>query len=506
MNEPEGLDEKGAESAGISAMGYLAAASFAIAGASHREELINAVRKSVEYSGADRFYLARLCEGGAEVEVLAAWEKTETIPNRAGVRYLRTAFLVLQHLRPDTPLISDDFASDPRFDEDAKKLLLAQGVRSTGVYPLIRGGELSGFLTVSYRTPHAHTTEDRHFFSVIAQLASAALAGIETREELARQVKRANAMHRAAETVSALDDEGSMWAVAAQLLVSEIGFADSWIATLDEEAGELRERAQRGAGEYPGRAPIIFPLNDERIASVQVVRSGKPLVDLDLPTRAEREGWGEIARRGKLRTLIIVPLRAGGTPIGALAVARTEESVTEDDITMLSTFASQLATAVFRARAERERRRQVEALEEAYENQALLLATVRELSTPVIPVLGGVLVVPLVGTLDTTRSAQVMEALLDAIQREKAEVVIIDVTGVPTVDTGVANHLLRTTRAAALLGAQCVLVGMSPVVAQTVVQLGVDLAGLETRSNLQAGISYALSRRGLEIRPAGQRR
>jgi rsbT co-antagonist protein RsbR len=150
------------------------------------------------------------------------------------------------------------------------------------------------------------------------------------------------------------------------------------------------------------------------------------------------------------------------------------------------------------------RLRQVAALEEAYASQARLLETVRELSTPVIPVHDGVLVLPLVGTIDSVRSAQVMESLLNAIQKDRASFVIIDITGVPTVDTGVANHLLRSTRAAALLGARCVLVGVSPAVAQTLVQLGVDFGDLVTRSDLQAGIAYALGVGSLGHAPNGQ--
>lgn len=506
MEGQDALNEKSAERTGMSAMTYLAAASYAIAGASNREELIDAMRKSVDYSGADRFYLGRLCQGGEEIERLAAWEKTNPDLTRMGSRQPRKAFPVLEYLKPDSPLISDDLTTDSRFDEGSKTLLASQGVRSIGLYPLVRGGELSGLFLVTYRMPHAHTGEERDFFSVLAQLASAALAGIDSREELIEQVKRANAMQRAIEKVSAFDDEESIFAGAARLLIDEIGFADVWLGTVDEEAGVLRERVQRGVGEYPGRAPILFPLNDQSIATVRVVHTGKPVVDLDVPALAEREGWGEIARRGNLRTLVVVPLRAGGTTFGALGATRTEERLSEDDVAMLSTFASQLAMTVLRVRADRERRRQVEALEAANESLAQLLVTVRELSTPVIPVHEGVLVLPLVGTLDSLRSAQVTEALLNAIQKEKAEVVIIDVTGVPTVDTGVADHLLRTARAASLLGAKCVLVGMSPVVARIVVELGVELTGLETRNNLEAGISYALSRQGLVIRPAGPRR
>src|SRR6185436_2135181 len=89
--------------------------------------------------------------------------------------------------------------------------------------------------------------------------------------------------------------------------------------------------------------------------------------------------------------------------------------------------------------------------------------------------------------------------LLTGVQQHSAEVVIIDITGVPVVDTGVANHIIQATQAATLLGAHCVLVGISPEVAQTMVQLGVNLSTLVTLSNLQAGVTYALSRHGRAI-------
>jgi rsbT co-antagonist protein RsbR len=131
--------------------------------------------------------------------------------------------------------------------------------------------------------------------------------------------------------------------------------------------------------------------------------------------------------------------------------------------------------------------------------QQQLLDVIREISSPVIPVHDEVLVLPLVGTIDSARSARIMETLLTGVQEHAAEVVIIDITGVPIVDTAVANHLIQATRAATLLGAHCVLVGVSAEVAQTLVQLGVNLSTLVTLSNLQAGITYALARQGREI-------
>lgn len=124
-----------------------------------------------------------------------------------------------------------------------------------------------------------------------------------------------------------------------------------------------------------------------------------------------------------------------------------------------------------------------------------LMRTIRELSTPVLPIHDGVLVVPLVGHLDSQRSAQFTDTLLLAIQQHRAETVIIDITGVDLVDTAVANHLLQAMRAAALLGTECVLVGIAPQIARTLVQIGVDFGALTTRRDLQAGIAYALAKR-----------
>jgi len=106
-----------------------------------------------------------------------------------------------------------------------------------------------------------------------------------------------------------------------------------------------------------------------------------------------------------------------------------------------------------------------------------------------------VLLLPLVGQLDDERGQQLIVALLAGVERHHASVVIIDITGVPMIDTAVARHLLQATLAAKLLGAESVLVGVSPEVAQTLVQLGVDFGTLTTRSNLQAGVAYAVARR-----------
>jgi rsbT co-antagonist protein RsbR len=160
-------------------------------------------------------------------------------------------------------------------------------------------------------------------------------------------------------------------------------------------------------------------------------------------------------------------------------------------------FFTEVVTKRIRERQELEESR--EQLRATVEEQERLIQAIREMSTPVVPIYDEIIVLPLVGSIDSRRSAQIMEALLSGIQHYAAEIAIIDITGVSVVDTSVANHLIQTTRAASLLGAHCVLVGISAEVAQAMVHLGVDLSTVVTRSNLQAGIEYALDRLGKQI-------
>src|SRR5215211_2275687 len=125
--------------------------------------------------------------------------------------------------------------------------------------------------------------------------------------------------------------------------------------------------------------------------------------------------------------------------------------------------------------------------------------TISELQTPVIQVWPGVLALPIVGTVDTMRAQEMNEALLDRIVGTGSEIVLLDITGVPVVDTAVARHLLETVAAAQLLGAEVMIVGLSARTAMTLVHLGLDLAGVTTRASMAKGLELAFARLGLEV-------
>ena len=126
-------------------------------------------------------------------------------------------------------------------------------------------------------------------------------------------------------------------------------------------------------------------------------------------------------------------------------------------------------------------------------------ATISELQTPVIQVWEGILALPIVGTIDTARAQDMTEALLERIVATGSEIVLLDITGVPVVDTAVARHLLETVSAARLLGADVLIVGLSSRTAMTLVQLGIDLTHVTTRATLAKGLEFAFRRLGLAV-------
>ena len=129
-------------------------------------------------------------------------------------------------------------------------------------------------------------------------------------------------------------------------------------------------------------------------------------------------------------------------------------------------------------------------LEEKLATIELQRAAIRELSTPIIEVWEGVLCLPVVGVLDSTRSAEMTEALLTAIVDKKARCAIIDITGIQVMDTGTADHFLRMAKAVRLLGSNCVLTGVHPNIAQTIVHMGVDLSDVLTHRTLRNALQH----------------
>jgi rsbT co-antagonist protein RsbR len=225
----------------------------------------------------------------------------------------------------------------------------------------------------------------------------------------------------------------------------------------------------------------------------EIIRTGQPIMDLEEP-----DGVGHWSLTTKM------PLRdENGEIIGTFGISRDITALKEAQAALEKAYAEveqqvRERTAELEQEVEERERVQAESLRLQQEVIEAQQRAIQELSTPIIPVLEGVIVMPLIGSIDSLRARDVTRSLLAGIREHHAKVVILDITGVPIVDSGVAAYLNRTVQAARLKGARTIVTGISEAVAETIVDLGIDWGGIETLSDLRTGLRTAL--RGAERR------
>lgn len=185
---------------------------------------------------------------------------------------------------------------------------------------------------------------------------------------------------------------------------------------------------------------------------------------------------------------MLFPVRTSQRDWGVLAVVGPIEAELESGRSMFSQSTALLVIALEREELLHSLVGQQASLQEAYDRERILAATIREIGTPIIPLLPHVLLIPLIGTIDTARVQQLIETALRGISSYQAAEVLLDLTGVPLVDTQVAGVLIQVTRASMLLGARVTLVGVRPEIAQSLVSLGVDLSFISTELTLSAAV------------------
>lgn len=178
----------------------------------------------------------------------------------------------------------------------------------------------------------------------------------------------------------------------------------------------------------------------------------------------------------------------------------------ESTVFPMRTTAGTVSQVVIMHRNVTERIEQMRAIDAAQNEIRIQRQAILSLSSPVVQVWEGILALPLVGSIDTRRAQAITEDLLNAIVQHQTDIVIIDITGVPVVDTLVASYLISAARAVRLLGSQVVVVGISAEIAQTLVQLGFESNQFMTLANLQAGIAWAFEQLGLEVSAQGYSR
>lgn len=274
-----------------------------------------------------------------------------------------------------------------------------------------------------------------------------------------------------------------------------------------KELGDFLERRREQVAQRWADAPLfrtVFTVSrDEAVeackavvdALADVARSGR-LEDVEAPGFGTvRDQLGRMAasrsRSGYSSSQIAGEVAGLRAPAVALLEAEYEDAPDEHTqacLLALTVLMGTLRLVVMET--------SVSAGEELIARQRLQLL---EVATPVIKLWEGVVAVPLIGTLDSARSQVVMESLLEAIVDQRARYAILDITGVPTVDSLVAQHLMKTVAAARLMGAECIVSGIRPAIAQTIVHLGIDLGSIITRAGLADALAYALTEQGIVV-------
>lgn len=385
-----------------------------------------------------------------------------------GTRY-RLSDLPLSRLyldNPDTPILVSDIAHDPRIDEASRQIFLFLKLRSLLLMALTVQGRMIGVLSLSWRTPVELGDRERLLYQALARHA-------------ALRLENSLMVERLRQSLQEQQQQGAMLRTVLDNIPIGIVFMD----------------AARGRSVMRNHAVTkllglkMSPLDSQTLEPPSY-RMVYPGTEEDYPLdslpgmKAIRSGTSESAEMD----ILLSSGQRNNVDVSAFPVRSESQSISHVVVVMTDLSA--------RKQAEAERQRMQE---ETLRVQAAALA---ERSSPLIPITDDILVLPLIGSIDPERGQQILDTVLDGAKQSQVRVAIIDITGVRTVDTQAASALTSAAQALRLLGVLPVLTGIRAEVAQTIVSLGVSLAGITTRSTLKSGIEYALrslGRRGFSV-------
>jgi len=402
--------------------------------------------------------------------------------------------LIAEAVRTGQPVLVHDVLSHPQY------LLVEElpDTRSELAVPVRFEDRVIGVLDVQSDRPHAYDQADIALVQALASQAGVAIENARSFQEREQRITELAIMDEIGRALSSALELEELLDVVHRQVSRVFDTANFFIASYEAEVDEWVAifHLERGERQPVTRHKVGVGLTG------YIIRNRKPVLLRDLEACAAfHQEQGIPFLLDPSRSWLGVPLLAADKMVGVMAVQSYEEEglYGERELVLFTTIAAQAAVAIENARLYSRVQEQLEELREASETQVRLLEQVRLMSTPVIPLHDRILLLPLIGVLDSARTSLLTERLLEAVRQQRARVVLLDITGVPLVDTAVAQALLQSADATRLLGAEVVLVGVRSEVAQTLVTLGLNMEGLVTRANLQAGIEYALDRVGREI-------
>lgn len=308
---------------------------------------------------------------------------------------------------------------------------------------------------------------------------------------LRQQLTYAALLNRIMFATSAMLDLPQIFQKICEEVAAAFDVPQAGIALVDEDRRNLRVI---GYTSPTGATAIgaMIPINGNP-SSEHVVHGGEPLYIADAQTDIRMAAVHELMARMGIVSILIIPIWSEGQVIGTLGLdAYTPRIYSDAEIATIEQICAAASHAVTKAQvyaaahAELERRRNAE---DVIRQQT---AALRERSTPLLVLSEHVVLMPLIGVLDTERAQQVIEVLLIGIQEHQARTAILDITGVSVVDTHTAAVLIRAAQATRMLGARVMLTGIRPEVAQTLIGLGINLQDIQTTASLRQGIALAL--------------
>lgn len=389
------------------------------------------------------------------VEIAAIWRDADAgtaLP--VGTRIYLPEF-PLGSLWLDNPkelLLVSDFDADERLSDEARAALAQLALRAMAVIPLsqAQAGRWVGFIAFSWNVPHEFSEQEMVIYNAFMALAAPAVENCRLVANLEQLVEERTALSNAA--INSLPGVFYVFDVDGKFLL--------WNETFKTVSGYTEE-------ELAEKTPLDFFDPDERERIAVAVRAVFEQGEVDIEANF-------LSKDGTLTPCLFFGARAvlSGKPcLVGMGIDITEQR---------------------RIEAERERLQQqiIEAQQSA----------LRELSTPIVPVIEGVIVMPMIGGIDSARAREITRALLAGITEHRAKVVILDITGVPFVDSGVADHLNKSLQAARLKGCRTIITGISDAVAETVVDLGINWSQVGTLRDLQSGLLAAIQDLGITLR------
>ncbi len=455
-----------------------------------------------------------------------------SVSDLAGFDLMQGNSLISEVAQTEQPVLVGDAPNDPRYFA-IKEL---PDTHSELCVPIKIKGRVIGILDVQSDRLFAYDQADVNLLQSLASQAGVAIENARLFQDArvhAEEMTVLNELSQALTTRLSVEEVMEVMYEGASRLLDTANFT---IGFYDSAKGEIAFSFTTSESEIDRQITVI-PVSQG--LNGYMIRNRTPVLIAENVVEWQREAGIDLVGEPALSWLG-VPLIVGDHVLGAVSVQSftTARAYGEHDRDLLVAIANQAAIAFQNARLYQaieqeltERKRAEQALQRAYaevekqvqdrtaelqretvERERLQQEVIeaqkqalQELSTPIIPIMDRIIVMPLVGSIDSMRARDITRALLAGIRQQRAKVVILDITGVPVVDSSVAEHLNKTIQAARLKGAHTIITGIADAVAETIVDLGIDWSGVETVNNLQTGLRVALAKMGRRIAGDGGR-